>query len=135
MTHSGLASTRQPQLELRPFDKARLREVAVKLRELYPTPNRIQLQVKVRPDFIDRLIESVTTGFKGDVGVVPRQFLRRFVDILDLAAEHPDFDPSAEMGFAAKEPNEDERRKLKGEPPYDAEPGDEKGYQATSLEF
>ena len=54
---------------------------------------------------------------------------------LDLAAENPDFDPSAEVGFAAKEPNEDERRKLKGEPPYDAEPEDDKGYTATSLEF
>jgi hypothetical protein len=44
----------------------------------------------------------VSTGFKGDVGVVPRQFLRRFVDVLNLSAEHPEFDPSSELGFSAK---------------------------------
>jgi len=135
LSHGGLASLRQAQLELRPFDKPRLREVAVKLRELFPTQNRVQIQAKVTPDYIDRLVDTVSTGFKGDVGVVPRQFLRRFVDILDLAAEHPEFDPSKELGFSAKEPNEDEQRKMKGQPPYDTEPDDEKGYPATAVEF
>jgi len=71
---------------------------------------------------------TVTEGFKGDVGVVPRQFLRRFVDVLDLASEDDAFDPHKEIGFVPKEPNEDETRKLKGEPPYDPEPDDDKGY-------
>jgi hypothetical protein len=135
LTHGGLASLRQAQLELRPFDRPRLREVAMKLRQVFPAQNHIQIQTKVTPDYVDRLVDAVSAGFKGDVGVVPRQFLRRFVDVLDLAVEHPDFDPAAEVGFSAKEPNEDERRKMKGDPPYDPEPNDEKGYPPTSLEF
>ena len=35
----------------------------------------------------------MTAGFKGDVGVVPRQFLREFVTQMDLVDEHADYDP------------------------------------------
>jgi hypothetical protein len=135
LSHGGLASPRQAQLELRPFDKERLKEVALKLRELYPAPDRSKLDAKVTPAYIEHLVGKVTEGFKGDVGVVPRQFLRRLVDVLDLASEHDEFDPSKEVGFVPKEPNEDETRKLKGQPPYDPEPGDDKGYPPEALEF
>ncbi len=53
--------------------------------------------------------------------------------MLDLAADHPDFDPGAELGFTAKEPNEDEQRKMRGQPPYDAEPDDDKGYPTMNF--
>lgn len=135
LSHGGLASPRQAQLELRPFDKERLKEVALKLRELYPAPDRSKLEAKVTPAYVEHLVAKVTEGFKGDVGVVPRQFLRRLVDVLDLASEHDEFDPSKEVGFEPKEPNEDETRKLKGQPPYDPEPGDDKGYPPEALEF
>lgn len=135
LSHGGLASLRQAQLELKPFDKARLKEVALKLRELYPAADRASLDARVTPAYIERLVDKVTEGFRGDVGVVPRQFLRRLVDVMDLAADHPDFDPSKEPGFEPKEPNEDEIRKVRGQPPYDAEPEDEKGYPASSVEF
>jgi hypothetical protein len=131
----GLASPRQAQLELRPFDKDRLKEVALKLRELYPAPDRSKLEAKVTPGYVEHLVATVTEGFKGDVGVVPRQFLRRFVDVLDLATEDDNFDPSKEIGFVPKDPNEDEARKLKGQPPYDPEPGDDKGYPPETLAF
>jgi hypothetical protein len=135
LSHGGLASPRQAQLELRPFDKERLKEVALKLRELYPAADRSKLEAKVTPAYVEHLVAKVTEGFKGDVGVVPRQFLRRLVDVLDLASEHDEFDPSREVGFVPKEPNEDETRKLKGQPPYDPEPGDDKGYPPEALEF
>jgi hypothetical protein len=135
LSHGGLASPRQAQLELRPFDKDRLKEVALKLRELYPAADRSKLEAKVTPAYVEHLVAKVTEGFKGDVGVVPRQFLRRLVDVLDLASEHDEFDPSKEVGFVPKEPNEDETRKLKGQPPYDPEPGDDKGYPPEALEF
>ena len=77
----------------------------------------------------------MSEGFRGDVGVVPRQFLRRLVNIFDLAIEAPDFDPAKEMGFSLEAPTEDERRLAAGEPPYDPEPGDDKGYKAVTLEF
>src|SRR4051794_4981269 len=72
------ASLRQAQLELLPFDADRLRAVALRLRELFPTEDRSRIDSKVSTDFIDRLVAEVTKGFKGDVGVVPRQFLREF---------------------------------------------------------
>jgi len=66
---------------------------------------------------------------------VPRQFLRQLVDVLDMVNDHDDFDPAKEMGFEAKALNEDERRKAAGEPPYDAEPEDDKGYEPAIVEF
>ncbi|MCA9694369.1 MAG: DUF2791 family P-loop domain-containing protein, partial [Myxococcales bacterium] len=84
LKQGGFASLRQAQLELVPFDAERLRSVALRLRELYPTKNRAQLDQKISAAFIERLVDKVTAGFKGDVGVVPRQFLREFVTQLDL---------------------------------------------------
>ncbi|RJP85373.1 MAG: BREX system ATP-binding protein BrxD [Desulfobacteraceae bacterium] len=133
LSHGGFSNLRQPQLELKPFNQERLKEVAVKLRETYSTADRIRLSKKVSIEFIDRLIKKVTEGFKGDVGVVPRQFLRQFVDVMDLAEEHEEFDPIAAEGFAPKEPNEDEQRLIAGKDPYDVELEDVKGYDI--LEF
>jgi hypothetical protein len=135
LKHGELASLRQAQLELKPFDRARLKEVALKLRQVYPTTDPASLEARVTPVYVERLVDSVTEGFRGDVGVVPRQFLRRLVDVMDLASEHPGFDPSKEPGFQLKEPNEPELRKVRGQPPYDPEPGDEKGYPVASVEF
>ena len=78
------ASLRQAQLELAPFDADRLRSVALRLRELFPTSDRGRLDQKISTAFVERLVAEVTAGFKGDVGVVPRQFLREFVHQLDL---------------------------------------------------
>lgn len=94
------ASLRQAQLELLPFDAERLRAVALRLRELYPTTDHGQIDSKVSTAFIERLVAEVTKGFKGDVGVVPRQFLRAFIDQMDLVDEHPDYDPMTEYGFS-----------------------------------
>lgn len=135
LKHGELASLRQAQLELKPFDRARLKEVALKLREVYPARDRASLEARITSAFIERLVDSVTQGFRGDVGVVPRQFLRRLVDVMDLASEYPEFDPSTASGFQLKEPSEPELRKVQGQPPYDPEPGDEQGYPVASVEF
>lgn len=127
LEHDGVVSLRQPQLQLKPFDKPRLREVALKLRELFPAQDHAEVDRKITTPVIDALIDSVTTGFRGDVGVVPRQFLRRLVDTLDVA-EDPDFDPTPKAPFAPAEPNEDEQRLARGQPLYDEEPDDAKGY-------
>ena len=92
-------SLRQPQLELTPFDEDRLRNVAVRLREFYPAKDRGRLMERVSDDFLDQLVAKVTDGFKGDVGVVPRQFLREFVNQMDLVDEHDDYAPMEEYGF------------------------------------
>jgi len=133
LVSGGFANPRQPQLELKPFDANRLKEVALKLREIYPTANRNSLINKITSDFIERLVVKVTAGFKGDVGVVPRQFLRQFVNVLDLVAENEDFNPMTAEGFEIKDLNEDEQRIHQGHTYFDEDPADAKGYAA--IEF
>jgi hypothetical protein len=133
LSSGNFANPRQPQLALKPFDSHRLKEVALKLREIYPTPDTAQLKAKVSRDFIEQLVAQVTSGFKGDVGVVPRQFLRRFVNVLDLVLQNDDYDPMKDEGFEPYNPTEDEQRIRDGRPPFDPDPDDEKGYEP--LEF
>lgn len=121
-------NSRQPQLALTSFDAPRLRDVALKLREIYPTPHPDRIKNKVTTDFIERLVNKVTAGFKGDVGIVPRQFLREFINVLDLTSDNEDYDPMAEEGFNPKNLTEDENRVRAGQPSFDPEPEDEKGY-------
>lgn len=110
------ASLRQAQLELVPFDAHRLKAVALRLRELFPTADQVRLDQKVSVAFIDRLVAEVTAGFKGDVGVVPRQFLREFVTQMDLVEEHPEYDPMIEYGFAPAVLTAEEEHVLTGAP-------------------
>jgi P-loop Domain of unknown function (DUF2791) len=124
----GFVSTRQPQLELKPFDTKRLKEVALKLREIYPAGDRNRLMNTVTTDFIERLVAKTTQGFKGDVGVVPRQFLRQLLNVLDLTDENVDYDPMVVEGFDKTALNEVEQRLSEGLPYLDPEPEDEKGY-------
>jgi P-loop Domain of unknown function (DUF2791) len=127
----NFANPRQPQLVLTPFDRDRLKDVALKLRELYPTKQRKQLTKKVTPEFIDLLVAKVSEGFGGDVGIVPRQFLRQLVNILDLAASEPDFDPMTDGGYEFTELNSEEARIRDGLPYFEPEPTDAEQYAVT----
>ncbi len=100
LEQGDFASLRQPQVRLRPFDAVRLVEVARKLRDLYPMPNRARVASKISDRFIDTLVAKVTEGFRGDVGVVPRQFLRELVSAMDLVDEEEHYDPAAAFGFS-----------------------------------
>lgn len=106
----GFASLRQPQLLLKPFDAERLKNVAVRLRELFPSQDKARLLSKVDDEFIEQLVAKVTAGFRGDVGVVPRQFLREFVEVLDLVEQEPEYEPKEVYQFEAKalSPEEEE---------------------------
>ncbi len=108
------ASLRQAQLELTPFKGDRLKAVALRLRELYPAQDPMRLEAHISSAFVDRLVAEVTTGFKGDVGVVPRQFLREFVTQMDLLEENDDYDPAAEYGFTPSVLSPEEEQALSG---------------------
>jgi P-loop Domain of unknown function (DUF2791) len=125
------ANPRQPQLVLTPFDRDRLKDVALKLREIYPTENRKQLTKKVTPEFIELLADKVTQGFGGDVGIVPRQFLRQLVNILDLAATEPDFDPMTDGGYDLVELSAEEIRIRDGLPYFEPESSDAEEYAVS----
>lgn len=92
----GFVSPKQPQLELTPFDKQRLKAVALKLREIFPSNNKGRIFNLVDDAFLDSLCDKVTQGLKGDVGVIPRQFLRELITVLDLVEEHDGSDGGKE---------------------------------------
>jgi hypothetical protein len=135
LSQPGYVSLRQAQLELKPFDSGRLKEVALKLREIYPASDPPGLEARVTPEFIERLVREVTKGFGGDVGIVPRQFLRQLVNVFDLTVEFPDYDPEKQFKFEPRDTSDYEARKIEGKPPYDPEPGDDKDYPTTTVEF
>lgn len=124
---------RQPQLELRPFDADRLREVALKLRDLFPASDRPRLERRVSLELIDKLVAKVSEGFRGDVGVIPRQFLRKLLDVLDLVDREEAYDPMAAEGFEPEEPTEVEARIHAGRPIYDGALDDEEPYEPVSF--
>ncbi|MEZ4329858.1 MAG: BREX system ATP-binding protein BrxD [Polyangiales bacterium] len=132
MRTGDYASLRQPQLELVPFKEERLRAVAMRLRELFPTEDRARLEQKISGEFIERLVAQVTAGFKGDVGVVPRQFLRAFVTQMDLVEENPEYDPMTAHGFEPSGLTDHEKYVLTGVAP--ARPEDE-GEDAGPIPF
>lgn len=131
LSEGGLVTMRQPQLELRPFDRERLKDVGLRLRELYPMGDPNVVKQKVTPERIAAMVDDVTQGFRGDVGVVPRQFLRRLVNLFDTVAENPD------AGLPEPKPTVEEQRAAEGRKPieYEPEPDDDKGYSPTSVEF
>src|SRR4051794_39636377 len=111
------ASPRQAQLELTPFDADRLRSVALRLREIYPAKDRTRLETRVSTEFVARLVDEVTKGFRGDVGVVPRQFLRKFVTQIDPVDENDDYVPMNEYGFSPADLKVEEENAIAGAPP------------------
>ena len=130
----GLVSMRQPQLELRPFDRARLKDVGLRLRQLYPGGDPNIVAQKVSPDVIEGRVDEVTKGFGGDVGIVPRQFLRTLVNMFDVIAENPDADLQRQARTSDLPRTPVEERAAEGKKPveYEPEPEDQKGY---SVEF
>jgi len=99
---------KQPQLELKPFDRARLIEVSVRLRELYPSENKNRILHHVSDDFITGLVDQITRGFGGVVGIIPRQYLRELVDVFDLIDQHEDYDPAKEYKIKIRDMSPEE---------------------------
>lgn len=131
LTERGLVTMRQPQLQLKPFDRDRLKDVGLRLRQLYPMGDPNIVAQKVTPERIEAMVDEVSKGFGGDVGVVPRQFLRRLVNLFDSVAENPDVE------LPEPPPSVEEQRAAEGKKPieYEPEPDDDKGYPVTSVEF
>ena len=126
----GMVTMRQPQLELKPFDRQRLKDVGLRLRELYPMGDPNIVAQKVTPDRIAAKVDEVTKGFGGDVGIVPRQFLRSLVNLFDFVAENPDLELPKLQEQPELPKTVVEERAAAGKKPYEyePEPGDEAGY-------
>lgn len=129
-------SLRQAQLELKPFDAGALTQVALKLRDIYGygSKDQARLEGAVPREFVEQLVAQVTEGFKGDVGVVPRQFLRRLVDVFDKVEDDPEYEPMSAHDFTPTEMTPEEESIVSGRPLYDPDSdGDEAS--GTVVEF
>jgi hypothetical protein len=120
---NGVANLRAPQLALKPFDRERLLKVALKLRGLHPDLPEEEAERRLPRDVVEGLVDKVTEGFHGDVGVVPRQFLRTLVNVLDMLVDNPEQDAHQLLGFQPADLTPEEEAILAGrnldEPPPD----------------
>ncbi len=96
---NGVASLRQSQLALKPFDKERLLKVALRLRGLHPDLDPEVAERRIPTELLQKLVNNVSQGFHEKMGVVPRQFLRTFVNLMDVLVDHPEKDAHALLGF------------------------------------
>ena len=137
----GFVSPKQPQLELKPFDKPRLKAVALKLREIFPYQNKTRIFNLVDDNFLDQLCNQVTEGFKGDVGVIPRQFLRELITVFDLMEEHDGSDggdeyiPKQAYNFSAGGLSEEEQILRSDDQVSSADDDSGSGYKTEDLEW
>ena len=93
---------RAPQLRLTGFDVDRLVELGGRVRELFCSGIESADRVRATADdeFLRRFAEAVAGGLGGKVGIAPRLFLRKLVDVLDVIELHPDFDPYTDYDIA-----------------------------------
>ena len=73
-------------------------------------------------EYIEALVDSVTQGFGGNVGVVPRQFLRKFVNAMDIVRDEDEYDPLTvlrEGGYvpSLQDLSDEEKAKIPGAAP------------------
>jgi len=89
----GYRNPLQPQLALTRFDAQKLEQVALRVMDIYAEAHGEVDRERVSHRFIRAQIRQLTSRFGGRVDVIPRLFLREFVDVLDKAALYPEYDP------------------------------------------
>ncbi|MDY0001272.1 MAG: BREX system ATP-binding protein BrxD [Polyangia bacterium] len=98
-------SSKAVQIRLQPFSQERLVDVGRRIRDLYPGENTARLTERISDAVLIGLAQAVTGQLGGQVGVAPRIYLKRLVDLLDKVDEHADFDPAQHADFKLQ-PNE-----------------------------
>jgi adenosylhomocysteinase len=93
---------RQPQIILPKFDTGKLELVALKVMDVYAQAYTEPDRERVSHRFIRAMIKKITTRFGGRVDIIPRIFLKEFVDILDKCELYEDYDPAGAYDFDAE---------------------------------
>ncbi len=89
----GFRNPRQPQIVLAKFDTPRLEQVALKVMDVYAQAYAEPDRERVSHRFIRAMIRKITTRFGGRVDIIPRIFLKEFVDMLDKCEIYDDYNP------------------------------------------
>jgi hypothetical protein len=112
---------RAAQLRLPGFSEPSLLELGGKVRDLYVAGagEAQRVAAAVDDDFLRSLASTVAGRFGGRVGVAPRIFIKKLVDLLDLVDQHPEFDPRGDyvLRLSAAELTGAERAAMPSPPP------------------
>jgi len=84
---------RQPQIILSRFDTGKLELVALKVMDVYSQAYREVNREKVSHRFIHAMIRKITSRFGGRVDIIPRIFLKEFIDVLDKCELYEAYNP------------------------------------------
>lgn len=103
---------RAAQIRLQPFDMDRMLVVGSRVRDLYPSEHADRIAAKVSDDIVRGLADAVAGKLGGKVGIAPRLFLRRLIDLIDRVHEFPNFEPERDydLQITAAELTPEERQ-------------------------
>ena len=91
----GFENPRAIQINLAPFDEAKLIEVGRRVRDLYPAKDPARIAARITDTVLAQLARGIAGKLGGKLGIAPRLFLRKLVlDLLDKVDIHPDYDPA-----------------------------------------
>lgn len=109
---------RAPQVRLLGFQQESLIELGQRIRDIYAAGSSAadRIVALVPDDYLGAFAAGVAGQLGGRVGIAPRVFLRKLVDLLDKIEQFPDFIPDAAgaVRIAAGELNDDERAAVGG---------------------
>nr|RZI35790.1 hypothetical protein BJQ95_01817 [Cryobacterium sp. SO1] len=104
---------RAPQLRLTGFTQDSLRELGIRVRNIYAAGADANDRVStlVDDDYVAELAQAVAGQLGGRVGVAPRLYLRKLIDVMDRVDQFDDYRPRRDypLTVSANELNDLER--------------------------
>jgi P-loop Domain of unknown function (DUF2791) len=109
---------RAPQVRLLGFQRASLQELGQRIRTIYASGSASadRIAALVSDDYLGALADTIAGRLGGRVGIAPRLYLRKLIDILDKIEQFPDFTPedASKVTVGDAELNDDERAAVGG---------------------
>lgn len=104
---------RAPQVRLLGFQRDSLLELGERIRDIYAAGSSAADRIGslIGDDYLGVLAGTVAGRLGGRVGIAPRLYLRKLIDILDKVEQFPDYVPedAGRVTVADAELNDDER--------------------------
>ncbi len=87
----GFKDLRRPVISLSGFDREQLTEVSYKVRDIHSKVYNWEANKKMTNEVVDNLIDRMMTRFDIEIKTLPREFLKVFIDELDLLQQNPGY--------------------------------------------
>jgi hypothetical protein len=84
---------RATQLRLNGFDLPKLTELGIRIRDLYAAGSAVRVEERVDDAYIGDFARVVAGELGGKIGIAPRLYLKKLVDVLDKVDQFEEFDP------------------------------------------